>query len=39
MKDFLNGFLLKISGNEVRQDGSLVEYVVNEKEFVCHPRK
>ncbi len=39
MKDFLNGFLLKVSGNEVCQDGFLIEQVVNEKEFICHPRK
>ncbi len=38
-KDFMNGFLLRISGNEVCEDGFLIEHGENEKAFLRHPRR
>lgn len=37
--DFMNGFLLRISGNEVCEDEFLIEHGENEKDFLRHPHR
>jgi hypothetical protein len=38
-KNFMHGFLLRISGNEVCAGGFLIEHGENEKVFLRHPRR